>query len=254
MLHKLIFTILSAALLTCAGATTSIADLTDGCGDGFGTCDGSGDGGGFGYRRGYGKGIGDGAMDGSCLAEELYSIAATDLTTGEIDSLLFLREEEKLARDSYLVLGELWDLVIFDNIAVAEQKHMDALKKLIDCYRLTDPALVEVGAFTNQDLQTWFDWLMAEGVKSVMDGLYVGTAIEETDIAGLQTAIDETVNIDLLSTYESLVCASRNHLRSFIGLIEINGGSYVPAALEPEVFWDIAHSEMEQGCGHNGKK
>lgn len=39
------------------------------------------------------------------------------LTDAETDGILFMREEEKLARDVYLGLADPWDLRVFENIA-----------------------------------------------------------------------------------------------------------------------------------------
>ena len=250
MLNKLIFTILTAAILTLAGATTSMAEPGAVCGDGIGNCIGTGDG----SEYGYGRGPGNGNKDGECATDEVDdSNIATYLTTDEIYWLSFIREEEKLARDSYLVLGSLWGLVIFENIATSEQKHMDAMKKLIECYELTDPVTDEIGSFTEPELQALFDFLMAHGAQSTMDGLYVGALIEETDIDSIQKAIAVSDQMHIVSTYESIMCGSRNHLRAFIRQIEINGGSYTPKVLAEEEFWAIAYSDMEQDCGGNKK-
>ncbi len=48
--------------------------------------------------------------------------------------LTYMREEEKLARDVYLVLYDQWRLKIFDTISKSEQAHMDAVKTLLDRY------------------------------------------------------------------------------------------------------------------------
>ena len=59
------------------------------------------------------------------------------LNPEEEDALLFMRAEEKLARDVYLVLAEKWsELAIFTNIAASEQKHMDAVLQLLEKYGL----------------------------------------------------------------------------------------------------------------------
>ena len=56
----------------------------------------------------------------------------------EIQGILFLREEEKLARDVYYTFSlKYTELQIFKKIASSEQKHMDAVKNLIDKYNLT---------------------------------------------------------------------------------------------------------------------
>ena len=43
-----------------------------------------------------------------------------------------MREEEKLARDVYLTLYDIWGTPAFNNIASSEQTHMDAVLMLID--------------------------------------------------------------------------------------------------------------------------
>ncbi len=62
------------------------------------------------------------------------------LTAAEEEGLLFMREEEKLARDVYLVLFDKWGLRVFENIAESEQRHMDAVLYLLGKYGLDDPA------------------------------------------------------------------------------------------------------------------
>ena len=50
----------------------------------------------------------------------------------EESSLQYMREEEKLARDVYVALGDRWGLRVFENVARAEQRHMDAVVALIE--------------------------------------------------------------------------------------------------------------------------
>ena len=53
------------------------------------------------------------------------------LSQAEIDGLLYMREEEKLARDVYQALYAEWESPAFANIAVSEQQHMDSILALI---------------------------------------------------------------------------------------------------------------------------
>lgn len=240
MLIKFGCTILTGLALTISAAAGGVVYPANGCGDGVLVCQDAGVSGAGGQNHGHGQGPGVG--QGHCGA-------GIGLTPDETVSVLFMREEEKVARDSYIEMGELWSLAIFENISASEQKHMDAMKRLIDCYGLTDPVIDGIGEFYDTALQKLFDDLMLIGQKSMMDGLYVGALIEETDMRDIQVAIDVSFHPDIVSTYESLLCGSRNHLRAFIGQIEINGGSYTPSVLDPDEFWLIAHSEMEQDCG-----
>ena len=61
-------------------------------------------------------------------------------TEEEIESLLYMREEEKLARDVYLTMYVKWKTHVFSNIADSEQMHTLAVKSLLDAYGLYDPA------------------------------------------------------------------------------------------------------------------
>jgi len=81
----------------------------------------------------------------------------SDLSQDEIDGLLYMVEEEKLARDVYLTLYNLTGLQVFDNIAKSEQRHMDAVLSLIEKYNLTAPdTLDQVGVFQNEELQNLY--------------------------------------------------------------------------------------------------
>lgn len=171
----------------------------------------------------------------------------------EADDLVYMREEEKLARDSYEVLGEEWGLAIFSNISQSEQRHMDALELLLDRFGIADPIIDEsdVGNFADPTLQDLFNDLMTSGMKSEMDALKVGAAIEETDILDIQHAIERTENQDIIATYENLLCGSRNHLRAFVGQIEFYGDIYTPVLMSDDDFDAIVDFPMERRCGAN---
>lgn len=167
-------------------------------------------------------------MAGSAWAQ------TTDLSTEEIQTLTFMREEEKLARDVYLTLNARWAQPVLANIAESEQRHMDAMLALLDQYQLADPASLEVGIFNNTDLQALYEQLIARGRQSALEALYVGAAIEEIDILDLQRAIAETNHTDLQQSYENLLAGSNNHLRAFVRNIENQGLVYEPQYLSVE--------------------
>jgi hypothetical protein len=186
------------------------------------------------------------AANGSAAARTSQS----SLSQVEQTDLLFMREEEKVARDVYLKLYESWRLAVFSNIASAEQSHMDALLKLLRTYRLPDPAAGNaIGEFTNPALQSLYDTLLEKGQLSALDALQVGGIIEETDMRDLAGAIDRSDNVDIDTTYESLLCGSRNHLRAFAHNLEsMTGQPYAALVLTQEEVDAILNSPMEQ-CG-----
>lgn len=138
------------------------------------------------------------------------------LTQAEINGLLYMREEEKLARDSYLTLYDQWHLSIFSMISNSEVMHMSRVKDLLDRYGLPDPAAGQpVGVFTNPILQQLYNDLMSRGGQSPREALKVGVTIEEVDIADLQSYLKQTSRADITNVYTSLMNASYHHLSAF---------------------------------------
>ncbi|MBM4427529.1 MAG: DUF2202 domain-containing protein [Chloroflexi bacterium] len=163
----------------------------------------------------YGNGNGNGGTTGG-NSTQLTAIPASDLSAEEAAALLFMREEEKLARDVYNQMYALWGQPVFQNIAASEQAHMDEIKLLLDRYGLADPALAP-GQFADANLQALYDQLIAQGSISATEALNVGALIEQTDIADLQARLAQTDNADIQLVYTNLMNASYNHLAAFTG-------------------------------------
>jgi len=141
--------------------------------------------------------------------------AAGPLTTAEQAGLLYMREEEKLARDVYNVFYTRYGLRVFNNIAAGEQAHMDAVLTLLTRYDLSDPAAAAPGVFNNAELQALYDDLIDQGSQSLSEALRAGVLIEETDIADLQDSLAQTTHADIRTVYTNLLRGSGNHLRAF---------------------------------------
>lgn len=183
-----------------------------------------------------------------------YSATPLPLSDVEEADLLFMREEEKLARDVYLTFYDEFDLATFSNIASSEQMHMNALLKLLKKYDLPDPAAGnDIGEFTAPDLQTLYDDLIASGMAAPLAALMVGGKIEEKDMVDIQDAIERSDHADIDLVYESLLCGSRNHLRAFAQAILAQFGvTYTlqwPES-DPAQIYAILTSPMEK-CGKN---
>lgn len=162
---------------------------------------------------------------------------AAQLTVTEEATLLWMREEEKLARDVYLMMDKFWRKPVFGNIADSEQNHMDALLKRLNEFGLEDPVVSnKIGVFGNPDISALYDALVAEGSKSYIDALRVGATIEDMDIQDLMAAIEETDKLSLQTTYQNLLEGSKNHLRAFVGLLEQQGVTYQPDYIDQDLF------------------
>ena len=185
---------------------------------------------------------------------QIDSYPIEEISQEEIDGLLLMREEEKLARDVYLELSDLFGQQIFSNIAASEQTHTDAIKSLLIKYDLNDPVISdEIGVFENSDLQLLYYNLIEQGSSSLLDALIVGATIEDLDIKDLQELNEISDNQDIISVYNNLERGSRNHLRSFTRLIQRNGDIYEPQFITQENYDSIIMSDMETGNSYNSQ-
>lgn len=163
------------------------------------------------------------------------------LSAAEIEGIQFMREEEKLARDVYAYLYDIWQIPTFNNISASEQKHTDAVKvELIEFYGLDDPtALLAPGEFNNPVLQQLYDDLTAQGSISLVEALKVGAAIEEIDILDIEEYISQTDDEVIIGVYENLLAGSGNHLRAFVSGLSKRGVTYEPVYLTPAAYQTI---------------
>ena len=182
------------------------------------------------------------------LSTVVASLPAQDLSAEEEIGLTKMREEEKLARDVYQVLYEKWGAQVFGNITQSEQRHMDAIKALLDKYNLPDPVTdPSVGVFTSPEMQELYEKLVAQGEQSLVEALKVGATIEDLDLYDLYELLDQTDNADIQRVYENLAKGSRNHLRAFTTQLSLNGVTYEAQFLTQEQVDDIITSPRERG-------
>jgi hypothetical protein len=174
------------------------------------------------------------------------------LDAAEETHLVFMREEEKLARDVYITLGTIYPaLTTFDKIDDSEQSHTDTMAKMLKLFRVKDPSTSDdIGVFTGAEYGWYFTdkfaYLVGEGSTNGLAALYVGAFIEELDmhdiahcpavILEMHDEIEEdgcglayTDEAELSRTYGRLLDGSKSHLRAYVKAIEqtIGEGTYV---------------------------
>lgn len=188
-------------------------------------------------------------IDAACQADQIAALPVEALSADEASAIAFMREEEKLARDVYLALYDVWGLAIFANISDSEQTHTDAVLQLIERYSLPDPSAGKAsGEFSDSRFVDLYAQLTTQGQTSQMEALTVGALIEDLDIFDLQNQLDAVVdNQDIAAVWENLQKGSRNHLRSFVSTLEKQGASYTPQYISSDLYEDIISSDLETG-------
>ncbi|MGB5497457.1 MAG: DUF2202 domain-containing protein, partial [Maribacter sp.] len=97
----------------------------------------------------------------------------SNLSIEDTKAILFMLEEEKLARDTYEYLDDLYGINQFSNIKLSEQSHMNAVAKLLDQYN-EDYTILPYGEFENQEIQDLYDQFVEKGQIDAMNALQVG--------------------------------------------------------------------------------
>jgi hypothetical protein len=190
---------------------------------------------------------GNSTFNSSNLGTTLAALPTETLSAAEQSSLIYMREEEKLAGDVYARLYAAWGQKVFTNISASESTHTEAVRQLLVRYNLTDPsANLGVGVYANTTLQGLYTQLVAAGSVSLIEGLKVGAAIEELDMLDINTHLRTVDNQDIRVVYDNLLKGSRNHLRSFYKTLLQQGGIYTAQYLTQAEFDAIVNSPMEK--------
>ena len=160
-------------------------------------------------------------LSGSAYARGKKANTTPEMTDEQKDMLFFIYQEEKVARDVYITLGNIYkDENTFASIQISEQRHIDSARELCEKYGVSIDGVDEenVGNFVLPVLQELYDTCVAEGQKSLLDALKVGELIEITDIDDLEHA-SVGMPADVVNVFESLKEGSLSHLDAFTAAI-----------------------------------
>lgn len=157
------------------------------------------------------------SYSGNSLVAPNATSTVPETKSSDIDRLVFLIEEEKLAHDVYTKLYEKYGVRVFSSIARSETTHQNRIMELLDTRAIDDPRSAEVGVFKNADLQKLYDTLIAQGYQNVTEAYKVGVAIEQKDIADIEQDLKNMDNAqtDVVDALNALLRGSQNHLQAF---------------------------------------
>ncbi|NVJ84734.1 MAG: DUF2202 domain-containing protein [Algoriphagus sp.] len=166
------------------------------------------------------------------------------LNDAELASLLFTREEEKLAHDVYLYAFQVHGLQVFQNIANSESQHVTSVLNLMNSYSVADPlsGSTVLGQFTDPNLLQLYEELIARVDQSLEEAILVGLLIEDMDILDLEMAMAETKQSAIINVYSQLQCGSENHMRSFYNQASLLELDYTPTYISQTEFDTIINS------------
>ncbi|MBM6399212.1 ferritin-like domain-containing protein [Phycicoccus sonneratiae] len=147
------------------------------------------------------------------------STAAATATPALTEALRFASDEERMARDLYAAIADRYDDALpFSRITTSEQRHLDAVSTLLARYGIADPSAGSTpGTYADTAVQDLYDTWWSQAQRSLDDAYDVGVALEQRDIADLETTIAADLPSDVDAVLANLLRGSRMHLRSFTG-------------------------------------
>lgn len=149
-------------------------------------------------------------------AAEPATVAAADTTV----NLTEMREEERMARDLYTKLAASSKSEVFTRIAASEQRHLEAVERLIEAAGQDADALSDkAGTYSVPELQKLYDEWLKEGSVSAKAAYQVGVELETADIAHLK-ALDTEDGSQTERVVANLLRASEHHLDAFQASLE----------------------------------
>lgn len=173
-----------------------------------------------------------------------------EITAEEEALLLSLLVQEEMAWSVYEAMD--FPMPLFDNISGGELVHMEKVACILDHYQIEYTMIEEPGLFTDQDLVDLYNDLVARVVNAeepLIEAWTVGAELEAQLICDLQVVLGLTANEAISTVMESLICASSNHLRTFVTHLT---GKEAPfdntACLSPEDIQAIVDGGHQQ-CG-----
>ncbi|SPD73717.1 exported hypothetical protein [uncultured Desulfobacterium sp.] len=153
----------------------------------------------------------------------LDALKVTQLDENQKLIIYSIYEEEKVARDVYITLGNLYpEETTFANIQLAEQTHMDAVRRLCVKYGIEIPDVDQaVGVFNLLAMSDLYEGFIDAGDDSLSSALQVGIDIETMDIADLGEVLEyQNMPRDVQRVLTNLISGSISHLDAFTTALE----------------------------------
>lgn len=161
------------------------------------------------------------------------SLPTYALSQTQLDTLVYMWNEEKLAKDVYIALNAVQPSNQLSNIATrAETQHQLSMESLLSKYNLMSTivasyntanntaistlAEIPAGVYTLSPLQTLYNTLYAQGSLSKQAALETGCKVEVTDVNDLNADLITAGSAqDLVSIFNNLRFGSYNHYWAF---------------------------------------
>jgi len=169
-----------------------------------------------------------------------------NLDLKEIDFLLKMYEEEKLARDVYVSFYNKYNIEFFKNTSQAQQIQMNQIACLLKHYNLKYKATEREGIFNDLNIQQHYFDFKEQGDISVSDAIKASATIEDLNLFDLGEYMSFTKNPAILAIFKHLSCGAKNHLRNFVNVLKVKNETYLPKHITEKEYKRIVKKKNEK--------
>lgn len=192
----------------------------------------------------------------SMLINIAFALSAQSLIGNKVKSkeavLVYLVEQEKLARDVYSTLDTFWVTDVFNRLAHQELQHIGKLSTVAAELAIYVPNHFNeypLGQFNNPEFRILYKEILENANFSLEDAYRVCANLEERKMMDLKAALKEP-NFEMENlTYKSLLLGSEENFKIFVqALIEMNS-YYTPIWLSPAEFESLSRNILANDTG-----
>ena len=143
-------------------------------------------------------------------------ITKSNLSSEQINHVIDLHNEERLAHDVYVYLYEKRGIKQFGNILQSEIQHYTLVENILQSYKIEYDKNTTVGVYSTPWYTELYNTLIEKWSISPSDAIAVWVQIETMDIADIQKLYPEFESYSNITTMlQKLEQWSRNHLAAF---------------------------------------
>lgn len=165
------------------------------------------------------------------------AINAAIINEEEKQSLEYMTEEEKLARDYAALMGTKHNSDFFNKIAEGKQTDLDNIKDILTGKNVEDPVKNdEAGIFKTDTFKDLYARLSEEGSQNLNNALKGGAEIAELQIKDLNKYLTIVTDTDVKNNFTELKKTSEKNLKSYVNQLSQRGYGYFPKHLTSDDF------------------
>ncbi|OGH86743.1 MAG: hypothetical protein A2493_02130 [Candidatus Magasanikbacteria bacterium RIFOXYC12_FULL_33_11] len=166
-------------------------------------------------------------MNNDPFYKEIGKHVGDKATQGDIMSLPYMYESEKMAEDLFFAWDETYDLPVFASLSESHAVQRENLAAVMGSLQVDlSVAALEDESFKDATVQALFDKLLPIGDEMRVKAYTSGLLLEESIIKNINTYLERGIDGLSKTTFEALREASSKNMKVLSDLLIADGGTY----------------------------